>query len=193
MKVPRKKPAASKKSAASKQPAPAKKPPESKKGPAGKSPSPSKKPPGPKKMLPKQSGTAKKSAASKKAQEAGSGLEEVLERMRRQNALPENQNCVWVVELVIPPGTFMARRLEGPIDPAALDEEIAASIVALRTGNDPERHRFLITTIDVGGVARQYAKAMCEDIPNPTVPMRPYDLFTIDAVLHAQFIGDEDY
>jgi hypothetical protein len=34
---------------------------------------------------------------------------------------------------------------------------------------------------------------MTEDIPDLTVPMRPYDLFTIDAVLHAQFLGDEEY
>ena len=87
----------------------------------------------------------------------------------------------------------MARRIEKPVDSAALDQEITESIAALQKGNDPGRHRFLITKTDTGGLARQYAKAMCEEIPNPTVPLKRFDLFTIDAVLHAQFIGDEEY
>ena len=157
----------------------------SKKTPAEKK---SKKAPGSKKAAASAKPSSKKPNVDPKAE-----LEKVLERLRKQIDDPENQDCVWVVELVIPPGIFMARRLSEPLDHQALQAEIKASAEALNKGNDPERHRFVITSTDLGGVARQYAKAMCEDIPNPTVPMRPYDLFTIDAILHAQFIGDEEY
>ena len=144
----------------------------------------------------KASGTRKKTKAkkvSKNAKDAASPLKKLLERMRKLAELPENQDAVWLVELVIPPGSFIARRVAKPVNREALSKEIDASARALRTGDDPERQRFLITYTDVGGVARQYAKAMCEDIPNPAVPMPPYDRFTIEAILHAQFIGDEEY
>ena len=172
----------------------------SKKAPPAKKITPAKKA-GAGKKAPKAAAAGKKVAgkkvaktpAKKPVKDGRAEMEKVLARLRAQIDHPENQNCVWVVELVIPPGSFMARRLEEPVDMAALNAEIKASAEALNYGNDPKRHRFVITHTDLGGVARQYAKAMCEDIPNPTVPMRHFDLFTIDAILHAQFIGDEEY
>lgn len=135
----------------------------------------------------------KKTKKPQKHEEAQAGLKAVLKRLRAVAEHPENKDRVWLVELVIPPGSFLARSVPEPVDRAALSKEIKASAEALRKGNDPERHRFLITYTDAGGLARQYAKAMCEEIPNPTPPMRPFDLFTIDAILRAQFIGDEEY
>jgi hypothetical protein len=134
--------------------------------------------------------STKKQIAEQKALDAFAA---VLARMKAVGELPENQDCVWLVELVIPPGSFLARRVPEPVDRAKLEQEVAASTATLQTGKDPGRHRFLITYTDTGGLARQWAKAMTEEIPKPTVPMSDWDLFTIDAVLHAQFLGDEEY
>jgi hypothetical protein len=149
----------------------------------------------PAKGVPKKKAPAKAKLTKKKISPEEQRAE-MLAFIARLNAIadaPENQNCVWLVELVIPPGTFMARRVEEPVDRAELEKEVAASTQVLRHGGDRNRHRFLITYTGTGGVARQWAKAMTEEIPSPTVPMSNWDLFTIDAVLHAQFLGDEEY
>ena len=138
--------------------------------------------PGPKKCKKKQ-----------KEEESRAELEKLVKRLRALADHPENQNCVWLVEMVIPPGSFVARSVPEPVDRAALTAEIRASAEALKKGNDPNRHRFLITYTDTGGLARQYVKALAEEIPQPTVPMEPFDRFTIDAILHTQYIGDEEY
>jgi hypothetical protein len=139
-------------------------------------------------------GSAKKGAAPRKRSkgvELGDGVNALLARLKAIAEAPENQNCVWLVELVIPPGSFIARRVPEPVDYEAFKKEHYASMEVLRHGGD--RNRFLIWYTKTGGLARQWAKAMCEEIPKPTVPMSNWDVLGIYAVLHAQFVGDEEY
>jgi hypothetical protein len=60
-----------------------------------------------------------------------------------QLADPENDGRVWVAELVIPPGCFMARSIPEPVDMKALNAEIEVSAHALRTGS-PAKSRYML-------------------------------------------------
>jgi hypothetical protein len=102
-----------------------------------------------------------------------------------QLADPENKDRVWVVELVIPPGCFMARSLPEPVDMRALDAEIDVSIQALRTGS-PVKCRYVLFVAWSGAHSRRTVEYLTESIPNPKLPFSYSELFNLDAVFHAQ-------
>jgi hypothetical protein len=98
---------------------------------------------------------------------------------------PENQGRTWVVELVFPPGCFMARSLPDPVDMRALDAEIELSIKALQTGS-PVKSRYVLFVPYSGGHARRTVEGLARFIPNPKLPFTPMQLFDLDAIFHAQ-------
>jgi hypothetical protein len=106
-----------------------------------------------------------------------------LEHLQKIFDDPENKDCVWIVELVTPPGAFVARRLPEPIDREALNQEIDASAQALKKG--PPRHRYVLFLPSCGHEARLAVEDLSRLIPNPVVPMPLNDLFSIQAVISA--------
>src|SRR5688572_25854457 len=100
-----------------------------------------------------------------------------------EQGLPENQDHVWIVELVLPPGAYVARPVPRPVDEGVFNREIAESAEALRKGLP--RNRFLLYTTYTEQWARDAIEDLIRLIPNPQSPMGVNDLFSIQAVISA--------
>jgi hypothetical protein len=101
-----------------------------------------------------------------------------------QLADPENDGRTWIVELVFPPGCFMARSLPEPVDMKALDAEIEVSIQALQTGS-PVKSRYVLFVPWCGAHGRRVVECLTEFIPNPKLPFSPRELFDVEATFRA--------
>jgi hypothetical protein len=97
---------------------------------------------------------------------------------------PENAGRVWVVELVIPPGCFMARSLPEPVDMQALDAEIKVSVEALRTGK-PVKGRYVLFVPWSGAHGRRIVECLTDHIPHPKLPFSSLQLYDLDATFRA--------
>ena len=134
---------------------------------------------------------SKKAKKAKKGQRPGpkDAISAVLKLVpnhpaHAQLADPENDGRVWVVELVIPPGCFMARSLPEPVDMKALDAEIDVSVQALRTGS-PVKNRYVLFVPWCGAHGRRVVECLTEFIPNPKLPFSSRELFDLEATFRA--------
>lgn len=96
----------------------------------------------------------------------------------------ENKDQLWIVELVIPPGCFMARALPEPVDMKALDAEIDESVQALQTGS-PVKNRYILFIPWCGAHGRRVVECLTEFIPEPKLPFTPRQLFDVEATFRA--------
>jgi hypothetical protein len=97
----------------------------------------------------------------------------------------ENDGRVWVAELVIPPGCFMARSIPEPVEMKALNAEIEVSAHALRT-DSPAKSRYMLFVPWSGAHARRIVEYLTESIPKPKLPFSYRELFDLDAMFHVQ-------
>ena len=109
----------------------------------------------------------------------------------------------WIVELVFPPGIFVARQLTEPKSREELDAEMFESMCALplfsdrfskpshlpestQPSADPEpRHRWTLLHFPsgFGQVAQLYSEILARTIPDPSPPWTASDLEAVTKVL----------